>query len=91
MALRPSKLMEERLKELLTRDKMGAGEGFSSAMTKDLARVFADYFDLVSQPVAAVVRDEDGMYEVKVTVRASAVRRFRTTEEMQPPESFPTH
>ena len=39
MALRPSRLMEERLREILTRDQTGVGEGFSAALTGDLARV----------------------------------------------------
>ena len=86
MALRPSRLMEERLREILTRDQTGVGEGFSVALTGDLARVLGDYFELTSPPVIAVTRSEDGGFEVRAEARASAVKRFRTTEELPPPE-----
>lgn len=86
MALRPSRLMEERLREILTRDQTGVGEGFSAALTGDLARVLGDYFELTSPPVIAVTRSEDGGFEVRAEARASAVKRFRTTEELLPPE-----
>lgn len=84
MAVRPSRLMKERVKEMLIRDKMGVGEGFSAALTGDLSRVLGDYFDILSEPVVAVGRNEDGEYEVKVSVLASSVKRFETTAP--PPE-----
>ena len=65
--------MEERLREILTRDQTGVGEGFSAALTGDLARVLGDYFELTSPPVIAVTRSEDGGFEVRAEARASAV------------------
>lgn len=86
MGVRPSRLMTERMKEMLIRDKMGVGEGFSSALTSDLGRVLGDYFDTLSAPTVAVARNEDGEYEVTVTVLAAGVKRFETTGDFPPPE-----
>lgn len=85
MVLKPAKLMEERMKEMLTRDNAGVGEGFSAALSGDVGRVLGDYFELVSRPAVKVARGEDGAYELTVTARASAVKRFRTTEELPSP------
>ena len=85
MALRASRLMAERLKEMLTRDKLG-GEGFPAALKRDCARLLGDYFALAGEPEIAVSQREDGGYDITVRAQAHEIRRFRTTEDLPMPE-----
>lgn len=66
MAVKPSRLMMERIGDMLVRDKMGVHEGFLSAFSADIARVVGDYFELSSPPAVSVRRGEDGGFEVSV-------------------------
>ena len=54
MAVKPSRIMADRMREMLTRDKMGVHEGFMSAFANDLARVIGDYFDPLAPPAVSV-------------------------------------
>ena len=60
MALRASRLMAERLKEMLTRDKLGVKEGFVSSLCKDAARLLGDYFEMESPPEVRISAGEEG-------------------------------
>lgn len=86
MAVRPAKLMEERVKEMLLRDNTGVGEGFTSALSGDLARVLGDYFEVADAPVVALARGEGGGFEITVRAKASGIKRFGTTEELHVPD-----
>lgn len=86
MALRASRLMAERLKEMLTRDKLGVKEGFVSSLCKDTARLLGDYFELEFPPEVRISAAEEGGYEISVKALASDVKRFETTADFPKPE-----
>lgn len=86
MAVKPSRLMVERIGDMLVRDKMGVHEGFLSAFSADIARVVGDYFELSSPPAVSVRRGEDGGFEVSVTAEARRLKRFETTSDLPKPE-----
>lgn len=85
MVLRRADAMHDRLRKMLTKDKIGDA-GFVSALKRDVGRVLNDYFDLSAEPEVTVAAGEDGGYAVTVTARAGDVRRFRTTENLPRPE-----
>lgn len=87
MAVRPARMMTDRLRAMLVRDKMGVKDGFLSALSGDVKRVLGDYFDLSADPAVAVTCNDDGEYEVTVLARASSVRGFRTTGDLPKPEA----
>lgn len=83
--MRRAAQMQERIRQMLTKDKIG-DTGFLSAMKRDVARVLGDYFQLSSEPEISVSVLPDGGYAVTVCARAEDVRRFRTTESLPRPE-----
>lgn len=87
MAVKRSHAMAERLKAMLTKDKMGVHAGFMSALTGDLSRVLGDYFDIAAPPSVAVSLDDDGTYDITVSAKATRIKRFDTTQDLPKPES----
>ena len=77
--------MQERLRKMLTKDKIGDA-GFVSALKRGAGRVLKDYFDLSDEPELPVAVNADGVYAVTVSARADDIRRFRTTESLPRPE-----
>lgn len=77
--------MQERLRKMLTKDKIGDA-GFVSALKRDVGRVLKDYFELSDEPELTVAANADGGYAVTVSARADDIRRFRTTESLPRPE-----
>lgn len=87
MAVRPARLMEERMKEMLLRDKASVNAGFVSALTSDLARVAEDYFVCPGRAEVTLERTEDGSVLVGMSFSARGVKAFATTEELPVPET----
>lgn len=85
MALRPANKMCERMKEMLTKDKMGVHEGFMSALNGDIARTLSDYFELAAPPVVGVITDDDGNFEISVGAQACRIKPFATTCDLPKP------
>ena len=85
MVLRHAAEMQERLRKMLTKDKIG-NAGFVSALKRDVGRVLKDYFELSDEPELTVAVNADGGYAVTVSARADDIRRFRTTESLPRPE-----
>lgn len=80
--MKPAREMAERMKNMLVRDKMGVGEGFSSALKGDIERLLQDYFELKSSDVR-VELDDNGFYKIKIEGNATAVKTFSSTADMQ--------
>lgn len=79
MAVKASKQISERLKLMLTRDKMGVGEGFLAALTSDLNRLLGDYFTLDGDIRIDVQLGDDGRYSVDISAEATNVKKFEST------------
>ena len=54
--------MQERLRKMLTKDKIGDA-GFVSALKRDVGRVLKDYFELSDEPELTVAVNADVLVE----------------------------
>lgn len=80
--MRPAREMAERMKNMLVRDKMGVGEGFSTALKGDIRNLLQDYFDLKEVEMKVELGD-DGLYNIRIYGTATAVKSFSSTADMQ--------
>ena len=87
MAVRHSREMAERLRAMLTKDKMGVHEGFMSALGGDIARTLSDYFELTAAPVIGISTDDDGNFEITLHASACRIKPFCTTQDLPKPHS----
>lgn len=69
----------ERMRYMLTRDKVGLTDGFAAAMKGDITHVLRDYFDLDGEVQISLRQEGDGKYSVNVTASANRIRHFATT------------
>ena len=71
--MREARDIAKRMREMLTMDKVGIKEGFSTALTNDLNRLLGDYFELISsffQPARSCFRQ--GLCPVKGYTKEAA-------------------
>ncbi|MEG1529867.1 MAG: hypothetical protein RR405_05870, partial [Clostridia bacterium] len=77
-----SKEIEDRLRGILTRDKVGVKNGFMVALNGDLNRLLGDYFELSVCGDVKVEQNGDGEYEVEFCAKASRIKSFDTTADL---------
>lgn len=77
--MKVSKDVANRMREMLTKDKIGIKEGFSTALENDVNNVLCDYFALDSKAKITVEQQENGAYFVKIEASASRIKQFQTT------------
>lgn len=82
MAVKPSSEMADRLKKMLTRDKMGVGEGFLATLKSDEKRLLCDYFSLDGDAEVSVTPLDDGSYDIQIKAKASKIKSFDSTSEL---------
>lgn len=80
--MRPSGEMTERVKSMLTRDKMGVKDGFLFALKGDVERLLLDYFELDGKPEVKVALGDDGKYDISVTAAAVRIKHFDSTADL---------
>ena len=73
----------ERMREMLTRDKVCVKEGFLTALNNDLNRILCDYFELQSPAEINISLKESGEYEVNINACASRIKQFETTLDVK--------
>lgn len=81
--MRQDRDIAKRMRDMLTHDKVGVKEGFSTALMGDLNRLLGDYFDLCDTAEVDVVLRENGEYGVTVTATASRIKQFETTLDIK--------
>ena len=69
----------DRMREMLTRDKVGFTDGFAAAMKGDITHALQDYFDIDGEVQISLRQEGDGKYSVNVTASATRIRHFATT------------
>lgn len=74
--------MKRRLSAILTRDKVGVSDGFSSALNSDLNKLLNDYFEL-DRRCEIVITQEDGIYKLVLEAKASRIKSFSSTAELR--------
>lgn len=80
--MRYSNEMNERMRAMLARDKVGAPEGFTAVFSGDLNRLFNDYFDLEKEASVSIVPDEKGNFTVSVSATAKKLKQFSFTADL---------
>ncbi len=81
--MRQDRDIAKRMRDMLTHDKVGVKEGFSTALMGDLNRLLGDYFDLCDTAEVDVVLHDDGAYGITVTATASRIKQFETTLDIK--------
>ena len=80
--MKASKQIASRMRDMLTRDKVGIKEGFSTALENDLNNVLGDYFSLDGRAKIDVAQNERGVYKITIEANATRVKQFLTTLDM---------
>lgn len=81
--MKPNKEMAKRLRSILTRDKIGIKEGFSTALNNDLNRLLKDYFDITENCELKIEQAENGEYSLSFYATASHIKQFDTTADIK--------
>ncbi|MDE5601309.1 MAG: hypothetical protein K2J16_02305 [Clostridia bacterium] len=81
--MREARDIARRMREMLTMDKVGIKEGFSTALTNDLNRLLGDYFELTSPVNVDVVQDDGGAYKIRIDALANRIKQFDTTLDIK--------
>ncbi len=81
--MRANKEIANRMRQMLTNDKIGIKEGFSTALENDVNNVLRDYFALDKVAKVKVEQDENGRYKITVEATATKVKQFQTTLDLQ--------
>ncbi|MBO4555099.1 MAG: cell division topological specificity factor MinE [Clostridia bacterium] len=71
--------ISKRLRDMLTKDKLGLSDGFMTAFRSDLTHLVGDYFDLSEGVKIDVKLQEDGKYVLSITATADRINHFETT------------
>ncbi len=81
--MRADREISNRMRQMLTRDKIGVKEGFATALSNDCDHLLNDYFDLDGRAVVKIEQTEDGEYFFSVTGRAKRIKHFDTTADIK--------
>lgn len=81
--MREARDIARRMREMLTQDKIGIKEGFSTALTNDLNRLLGDYFELASPIDIEIAQGEGGEYRITIASSASRIKQFDTTLDIK--------
>ena len=73
--------VQARMRDMLTKDKLGYADGFMTAFKGDLRHLVGDYFDIDGDLNINIEQREDGKYVLSVVAVASKLKLFDTTIE----------
>lgn len=76
--MKVSTSVADRMREMLTRDKVGFTDGFAVAMKGDITHALQDYFDIDGEVQISVKQENDGRYSVSVNASATRIKQFAT-------------
>ena len=69
----------ERLRDMLTKDKLGLSDGFLTSFKADFWGLVCDYFEVEGKPSVLVKEREDGKIELTISATATKLKTFDTT------------
>lgn len=81
--MRADREIAQRMRDMLTFDKVNVKEGFLAALNGDLTKLFADYFVPSGEVCVEIAQRQNGAYEVTVTLEASRIKQFDTTKDVK--------
>lgn len=77
--MKASREIATRMRQMLTQDKVGIKQGFSTALENDVNNVLRDYFALDGRAKIKVEQNEKGEYIIAIEAVATRVKQFETT------------
>lgn len=80
--MKASKQIASRMRDMLTQDKVGVKQGFSTALENDVNNMLRDYFALDGRAKIKVEQSEKGEYKIAIEAVATRVKQFQTTLDM---------
>ena len=80
--MKASKEIANRMREMLTWDKVGIKEGFATALSNDVNNLLCDYFSLDGDAKISVAQAENGTYKIEIEAFATRIKKFETTMDM---------
>lgn len=81
--MRADRDISNRMRQILTRDKLGVKEGFITALNNDCNHLFNDYFELNGRLAVRIEQTEDGQYSLSITGKAVRIKQFDTTADIK--------
>lgn len=81
--MKASKEIANRMRKMLTQDKVGIKEGFSTALENDVNNVIGDYFSLDGRAKIQVEQGEKGEYRICIEANATRIKQFETTLDLR--------
>ena len=81
--MKVSTSVADRMREMLTRDKVGFTDGFAVAMKGDITHALQDYFDIDGEVQISVKQENDGRYSVSVNASATRIKQFATALDIK--------
>ena len=81
--IRRDRDIAQRMRDMLTHDKVGIKEGFRAAFSGDINKALGDYFDVLDCADIDVVLLEDGNYKITIEAKASRIKQFDTTLDVK--------
>lgn len=80
--MKASREIATRMRQMLTQDKVGIKQGFSTALENDVNNVLRDYFALDGRAKIKVEQSEKGEYRIAIEAVATRIKQFETTLDM---------
>lgn len=80
--MKASREIATRMRQMLTQDKVGIKQGFSTALENDVNNVLRDYFALDGRAKIKVEQSEKGEYKIAIEAVATRIKQFETTLDM---------
>lgn len=80
--MKASREIATRMRQMLTQDKVGIKQGFSTALENDVNNVLRDYFALDGRAKIKVEQSEKGEYKIAIEAVAMRIKQFETTLDM---------
>lgn len=77
--MRASRDIANRMRDMLTQDKVGIKDGFAISLKNDLQSLLSNYFQLEEKVYINITQQDDGQYAISIRTTASRIKQFEST------------
>ncbi len=81
--MRVSRDIANRMRDMLTHDKIGVKDGFCTALENDIGGLLSNYFQLADKVHIHIFQQDNGTYGIKIDTTASRIKQFESTLEIK--------
>ncbi len=64
-----------RVQNVIEKDRLNIGEGFTDLFTVDFTKLIGDYFEIQKKPELEIIKDRSG-YKVQITFYSNRLKVF---------------